>query len=425
MRVVHISTSDRGGAGIAAVRLHLSLREHGVDSHLLTLYKFGPDITCHQVFANAAINKWPIGWLRDFSVKLKRKLKLNKPKHARKANKYLKGRAAGFENFSFPDGLSKIAEHPLVKSADVVHLHWVSEGMIDWPTFFSSCKKSICWTLHDMNPFTGGCHHADDCLGFQSNCKSCPQLVGTINPSISSAVLCLKKEVLSVLDSSKLIITAPSKWLTKLSQCSILFSRFEHVTISNVVNTDIFRPQLSDEIRKLYAIPGGKRVILFVAHHVNNFRKGTPFLIEAFRKMNREDVVLCSVGYPSEELSAIPHLHQLGYVTDELKMSSLYSLADVFVLPSIAENFPNTIVEALCCGTPCVAFNVGGVPEQINETNGLIVEEKSSLALEEAIVRVLESSFNRQEIAYNARRNYSGMSVSTSFKSIYDKLISA
>jgi glycosyltransferase involved in cell wall biosynthesis len=425
MRVVHISTSDRGGAGIAAVRLHLSLRDQGIDSHLLTLYKFGPDITCHQVFSYSAINKWPIGWLRDFSVKLKRKLKLYKPKHALKANKYLKGRAPGFENFSFPDGFSEITEHPLVKTADILHLHWVSEGMIDWPTFFSSCNRSICWTLHDMNPFTGGCHHADDCFGFQSNCKSCPQLVGTINPSISSAVLSLKTEVLSVLDASKLIITAPSKWLTKLSQSSILFSRFEHVTIPNVVNTDFFRPQFSNEARKQYSIPEEKKVILFVAHHVNNVRKGIPFLVEAFQRMNREDVVLCSVGYPSEELSSIPHLLQLGYITDELEMSLLYSSADVFVLPSIAENFPNTIVEALCCGTPCVAFNIGGIPEQINENNGVIVEEKSSSALQEAIARVLDSNFNRQEIAYNAKRNFSSRSVSSSFKSIYDKLISA
>jgi glycosyltransferase involved in cell wall biosynthesis len=421
MRVVHFSTSDRGGAGIAAVRLHLALLDEGVDSHLLTLYKFGPDIPSHQVYLNDNVYRWPVGWFIDFFIRALRKLGLYKSIHSRKTEKYLIGRAPDFENFSFPYGLKKLVMHPLVKSADVLHLHWVSEGMIDWNTFFSRCNKPVVWTLHDMNPFTGGCHHADDCFGFQDNCSLCPQLIGTIDPSISGEVLRSKVRAISGLKSSGLTITAPSRWLTQLSESSILFSRFHHTSIPNAVDASVFRFQVSKETRELYPWAHNKRFILFVAHHVNNTRKGIQMLLEAFQKINREDVVLCSVGYPSEELAKIPNLFQVGYITDDRVMAALYAMADVFVLPSMAENFPNTIAEALCCGTPCVAFNVGGIPEQINNSNGVLVIQRNALSLQVAISDVLDSNYNREKISEDARGKYARNIVANSFKAIYNQ----
>lgn len=425
MKIVHISTSDRGGAGIAAVRLHLSLLEKNVDSHLLTLYQFGPTLPNHVTYANKVVMIAPLGWLKDFIIKVKRKFRIYQPAHDRKGKKYLKGRGTGFENFSFPDGLTRLEHHPLVKSADIIHLHWVSEGMLDWLTFFSACQKPLIWTLHDMNPFTGGCHHADDCTLFQSNCSLCPQLKGTIDPGISHSIWNYKAMSVSGLKKSQLTITAPSHWLTQLSQKSKLFSNFKHITIANGVNHSVFHPVDVEELRKKYSWSQGKKVILFVAHHVNNIRKGIPFLLEAFQNMNHEEVVLCSVGNPSEELSSIPGFYQLGYVQDESTMAALYSMADVFVLPSMAENFPNTIAEALCCGTPCVAFEVGGIPEQINSGNGVLVKEKNAVALRGAIEQVLNTNFSREQIAADAKLRFGQSLIADAFISLYRKGVEA
>ncbi len=424
MKVLHISTSDRGGAGIAAVRLHLALLKAGVDSRLLTMYKYGDDIEEHYILSPSDCSDFP--WLSRrfyFFLKVLKHFDLYKPIHERLDVKYLKNQKKGFEKFNFTFSSYKLENHPMVKDSDVINLHWVNEGFLDFKSFFSKGKKNIVWTLHDMNPFTGGCHHSDDCLGFMKKCGKCPQLKDTPNENIAERMLSIKAASLNGINDAQIKIVTPSKWLSKRSESSILFQRFKHEVIANCVNENIFFPHEKVESRKQLSLPLEKKIILFVAHNINNPRKGIATLISAFQKIVQSDpnVVLCSVGSVAPELNGIDNFIQYGYIKDDIQMALLYSGADVFVLPSMAENFPNTICESISCGTPVVSFNVGGISEQINISNGILVNEISSDALMISIRKCLNdlNTFDSKEISSVAAKNYSEKVVVEKYLSLY------
>ncbi len=426
MRVLQISTSDRGGAGIAAVRLHLALLKEGVDSQLLTMYKLGEDIKEHYVFSPEDCKRFKLLYqcIYFFRAILIR-FNLYHLIHQKLEKKYLKNQAKGFEKFSFTSSLNKLENHPLVRSADIINLHWVSDGFLDFNSFFSNCDKNIVWTLHDMNAFTGGCHHSDNCNGFIIDCAKCPQLKNTLDDDIAKKTLEMKSTAIAKIRNNQLKIITPSHWLSEKSKSSKLFSKFNHTVIPNGIDPAIFFPQNKKESRKLFLFPDDKKIILFVSHNINNPRKGINILIEAFNQLQiiNPNLLLCSVGSISNELSSINNLIQLGYIKSDEQMARLYAAADVFVLPSLAENFPNTICESLFCGTPVVAFNVGGVSEQVNNSNGFIVDKINATDLKDAIEKCLASysSFNQKTISADAVLQFSGTSVAKKYREVYSK----
>lgn len=382
MKIVHLNTSNKGGAGIAALRLHEQLLKTGVDSKFLTLHRFPSEIPEQFQFHR--------GELADFSDRVLKKLKLREPYPKALEVKHTQGRPTGFELFSLPYSKFRLDQHPLVQQADIVHLNWVNDGFLDYASFFSHTNKRIVWTLHDMNPFTGGCHHADGCMKFTSACEVCPQLERTIDPSYSNTVFGVKRSGLAKVADHQMQIVSPSSWLRTLSEQSTLFHRFKHTTIPNVMNEKRFASRNKSEVRRKLSIPDDKKLILFVAHNLSNTRKGGAYLLEALKLLgNDAQIMLCSVGAESDSVNyPLPHA-AFGYVNEEERMADLYAAADVFVLPSLAENFPNTICESLLCGTPVVAFNVGGIPELINEKNGKLADPFDITHLAEAIQFVL------------------------------------
>ena len=152
MKIVHISTSDKGGAGIAALRLHKGLLQQNVDSSFLSLFGSGTGET------NSEFNINPSVQLSNLQ-KIKRKFGLPVTQVERNL-RMLKGIKGDYEIFSFPFSDFQIEQHPLVQSADIINLHWVA-GLINYPSFFKFIKKPVVWTLHDMNPFMGGFHYME------------------------------------------------------------------------------------------------------------------------------------------------------------------------------------------------------------------------------------------------------------------------
>lgn len=424
-RVVHISTSDKGGAGIAAVRLHKAMLLVGIDSHLLTMVEHSSTIPNHAVAATGISGIVPFfAPFHFFFKKLKRKLGMQVNAYSAYHDAQLKGRPAGYEYFSFPVSGYQLQLHPLVKKADIIHLHWVSEGFLNVKSFFNELNKPLVWTLHDMNPFTGGCHHADGCEGFQLACFPCPQLKGTVNERNAEGTLNLKYNAVKKLRLSKTAVVAPSQWMLDLARKSKVLGRFDQWRIPNMMETEQFIPMDKVESRKKRNLPLDKKLIFFVAHHIQNPRKGIHFLIDAINLLNREDVLLCSVGYVSQELRSNTSVLQLGYVSDPVVMAELLSAGDVFVLPSLAENFPNTTVESLLCGTPVVAFNVGGISEQIDKTNGYLVNEISALALADKLKLFFENQeqFDSAAISRDAHMTYNSSQLLTAYLAIYQQL---
>ena len=427
MKVIHITTSNKGGAGIAALRLHEELLSSGIDSQLLSLHQFPSTIKEQYLFDKRAYSFPLFVAAQDLFRKVLRRLNLYLPIAVKYSKKYLKNRPRGFEHFSFPFSDLSILKHPLVKRADIIHLHWVCDGFLDYKNFFINCDKKIVWTLHDMNPFTGGCHHADGCIKFETICNNCPQLKNTIDENFSKTLLKIKENALKFVQVDQLKITAPSIWLTVLSKKSSLFKRFAHYTIHNVADDNIFKPRSKTEVRQKLNIPTEKKLVLFVAHNVSDKRKGTHFLIDALKHFGKDDSMLvCTVGSSSDLISFDLEHKKMGYVNEEQTMAELYAAADVFVLPSVAENFPNTICESLMCGTPVVAFNVGGISELLNDENGVLVEPFNVNKLYNAIDLVLknQSKFDRKQISENTFKQLDKKEIAKQFKDLYTEMLS-
>jgi glycosyltransferase involved in cell wall biosynthesis len=418
MKVVNLSTSDMGGAGIAAKNLHMALLEHGLNSSFVTKYKLGPELKNHflleeekaGIFDRVANGiksriRATTGWFNDDL-----------------GNYYLKDRPKGFEHFSFPWSELEPQNNNHIAEADVVHLHWVSDGFMDYKKLFALKDKKFVWTLHDMNPFTGGCHHSDGCMKFQTNCNYCFQLKGTRDEYLSGKILNYKFEALKDINDNQLKIVAPSKWLADLSKTSHLFSRFEHQVIPNVIDINSPSKELTEALRSSHS---ENTVFLFVAHHFDNPRKGINTLIQALQRLKHQNFHLITVGERLSDFANDKRVIQCGYVNDKDYLKELYTKADAFILPSLAENFPNTIVEALLCGTPVIASNTGGIPEQVNDNNGVLVEPNDVEAWKNALDNFIENKnrFNRRHIQEQAEQTYDKRKIVSEYLHVYQSLI--
>ena len=407
MKILQVSMSDSGGAGIAAVRLHQALLDKGVDCKLLTLKKTRDDIPEHYVFHKKDASIFP--WLTQamgFVDRVLKRFKLKSDYYRSRRKKYAYGGAQGTDMFNFSFSEYRLESHPLVREADIIQLHWVCGGFLDFRGFFKRASKHVVWTLHDMNPFTGGCHYSYDCLGYEKDCRACPQLEGAKSNSAAQRMLAEKIKVLHGQDRSLSIVT-PSKWLMDCSKKSKLFSKYEHRHIYNIVNEKSFCLTDKASSREKLSLPTDKKIILCIGS-LEYPRKGNDILVESLPLLNREDVILCCVGSVSETHKDNPSIVQLGYVKDSNKMRDIYNAADIFVLPTRADNFPNTIVEALLSGTPVASFYVGGVPEQINESNGILIEKRDPQSVATSLDQFFDNkgAYKRGVISEQASRRY-------------------
>jgi glycosyltransferase involved in cell wall biosynthesis len=422
MKVVHVSTSDMGGAGIAAKRLHQALLENGISSHFLTLLHLGAPVEHHSVIGSAQ----KVTGYSYLKKRIRGILEYRLPflfKNARE--EFFKSKPKGFDHFSFPYSEIDLANNEIIKQADIVHLHWVSDGMLDYKKFFKGNTHSMVWTLHDMNPFTGGCHHADDSRGFMGDCSDCPQVKGTADESVAFKNLREKISALENIREGQLHIVTPSSWLGDLAGKSRAMGRFGRSVIPNIIPVNTFKPYDKLKCREELNIPGEAKVILFVANDVSNIRKGIRELLGAINNLTGDGVVVCTVGNKLPDNSINKKLVQLGYITSEEKMAKVYSAADVFVLPSHAENFPNTIMESLLCGVPVVASDVGGIPEQVDSWNGILFEKGNTSALANAILKVLEhkDAFNPAQMRESVLKKVSPNVIVKKYTDIYSALL--
>lgn len=415
MRVVHLSTSDFGGAAIAAINLHRALLEQDLQSHLLTLGRTRNDIPAHTCIDPFELGGWPL--FEQARFKLKRVLEktgLREDRDNQPGNRYLQNRPPGHEIFSLPYSWFDVLQHPIVRRAELIHLHWVSYGLIDVERFFKACDRPVVWTMHDMNPFTGGCHHADDSRGYQKACQNCTQLA---DPARAHGWWQAKARGFAAFPKGMLAAVAPSQWLADQAMASTLLHDRPVQVIPNGFDTHIFHPVDRMEARRLLGLPSDTRIVLFNAFDVGGLRKGMPLLIPALQTLADRPVLLClGARPPGLELE---NARFSGYVTDQDRVALHYSAADLFVLPSQAENLPNTISESLLCGTPVVAFHVGGIPEQVDATNGIVVRERSVAALAEAISVALAREWDSEAIAARARARYDQRLISTAYRDLY------
>jgi glycosyltransferase involved in cell wall biosynthesis len=383
MKIAHFTTyPNQGGAGIAAWRLVRGLRSRGVDADLVGIWKFGiTDEPGQQNFAydrKLAHRLWRVA--RRFQVDwFNKKL----------PSASLRG------GMPFHSDLSPLGQ-PMLESAmgaDIVHLHWVCD-FIDYEYFFSKLPVGvpIFWTLHDMNPFTGGCIHSYGCQKFQIACGKCP-LLGSESPNDESARVLQRKVQALAPHLRNLCVVTPSQWLGDLAQKSRVFVGAQFRVVPNGVDLNIYHPQGRKRGRAMISATDQEQVILFVAASLRQTLKGGPLLIEAWKELEARGVktrVVClgdSTGFEAPE-----NWQLLSFAEEEKEKAAILAAADVLAVPSEVENYPNVICEVLACGVPVVGSCVGGIPELVLDgLTGFTFKERNAVCLADSLQRLLES----------------------------------
>lgn len=417
MKILLVNTSDRGGAANACIRLHKGLLAQGSDSTLLLADK--------QLHIEQSVKYIP----KTQKLSQQKKIKQKTIRLLQKTRLYpnpidphanIAGRKFNLYPFSLLLPGQKFNASPFYKAATIINLHWV-HLFLDWQSFFEDSKKAVVWTLHDMQAFTGGCFHSFDCPKYQNDCSDCPQLKGAKNPDYAAQQLQRKQDYLANFD--KLHIVTPSQWLMTCSQKSTLFNRFPHYNIKNSVDTSCFQAYDRNFCRHFFKLPEDQRLILFVAGNGEAI-KGYNYLKTAWEKLPEyhQSCKLFTVGSGQYEQSVI----SIGPVYDERLMAMLYSAADLLVVPSLAENLPNVIAEALCCGTPVIGFPTGGIPEMIiDQENGYLCPEISADALAETILKYLKKPeiFDQQKIINQAVDTYDLSVQANAYQQLYQSIL--
>ena len=290
---------------------------------------------------------------------------------------------------------------------ELINLHWVA-GFLDLGAFFDwlPARMPLVWTLHDMATFTGGCCHDMGCGKFTQQCGACPQLGSSDESDLTRAVWRRKQKYYSALDARRFHIVTPSRWLEQEVKRSPLLSRFPRSVIPYGLDLEVFKARDRRFSREVLGIPQEAKVILFVSNGLHVHLKGFRHLIGALEGMDSSSRIflLCLGSGSSPKLERFPHAH-ITSMTDDRSLSMLYSAADVFVLPSLIDNLPNTMLEALACGTPVVGFAAGGIPEGVRPgVTGLLAKTGDSAELRSAILELLGNDAKRAEMSANCRR---------------------
>ena len=364
MRVLHLSTSDiAGGAARSAMRLHEGLLALGVESDMLVARKTS-DLPSVQNIVPPGRRFW------DF---LERRI--------------IGRNRTDISNthFTFGESGLDISRHPLVRAADVLHLHWVTHFLSSSSlAALAALGKPMVWTLHDMRPLTGGCHFSAGCEGFTRDCTPCQQLR---RDPLHTASRSLADQRAVAADIS---VVAPSRWLAECARRSAIFAGSRVEVIPYGINTAEFFPMPRAEARAQLGLPAERPLILFGADVASDRRKGAAELVAAFHQLPGAPQLMCFGKLKGRFSELGDRVIPLGYLRSSAELRAAYSAADVFALPSLEDNLPNTLIEALACGTPVAAFNVGGIPDILTDgVNGRLAECGDTAALATALADLL------------------------------------
>ena len=387
MKILIVNTSDiNGGAARATYRLHKSLLNSGVDSQMLVQDKHSDDYT---VIGPGTKIKKAIAKIRPTLDQLP-------------VTRYKKRTKIIFSPAWLP--FSGIVNRINEINPDIVHLHWIAGGMLRIEDL-TKIKKPIVWSLHDNWAFTGGCHIKLDCDKYKNKCGKCPILKSAQENDLSRSIWTRKKKVFDKLDN--LTIVGLSKWIANCTKESSLLKNKKIINLPNPIDTDIFKPFNKIEARKLWNLPKDKRIVLFGAMNATGDPlKGFKELSESLHKISKRDIELVVFGSsePKESQNFGFRTHYLGTLHDDVSLVTLYSAADVVIVPSLQENLSNVIMESLACGTPVVAFNIGGNSDMIeNKINGYLAKPFDTNDLAYGIEWILNTP-NYDELRRSARK---------------------
>jgi glycosyltransferase involved in cell wall biosynthesis len=368
MKVLLLSTYElKGGAAIACKRLMTALnKQEGVEAKMLVMQKQSEDVEVIQA-RDSIFDKFNMAYERLSFLP------------------YEKDKSVRFQ-FSIANTGQDITKHELYQWCDVVNMHWVNQGFVGLKGIakLMGGPKPLVWTLHDMWAFTGGEHYSGESRALEEKAGFSPMLNKPSKKDLSHRLWKKKKAAYQ-----KLHIATCSSWLKEEALSSSLMRDADVRNIPNPIDLNQYKVQNKAELRAKLKITSEKKLVLFGAFNLEDERKGMSFLLKALEELpSKEEVALVLFGK-----GEVPELgmeqHKLGIVPSD-QMAEVYGACDVFVSPSIQDNLPNTIMEAMACGTPCLAFDVGGIPEMIDhKENGYLAKYKNADDLRKGLEYVL------------------------------------
>lgn len=409
MKVCLINTYDlTGGAAVACRRLLHALNspESGVQARMLVAMGTGDHPAISRLDADA-VERWKA------KARIAAERLYFRPFHNGRVNAFY---------FSPANVGADITDHPAVQEADVLHLHWINLGFLSLNGLrkLASLGKPIVWTLHDMWAFTGGCHYSGDCRRYTEGCGNCPFLKRPHEGDLSHR---LNREKRFLADFR--FVTC-SEWLASEALSSSLLRNAAVSAIPNPLDMDTYSPGDKREARRSLGLDPDGKYLLFGAANLTDERKGFAYLQRALdtlasKKDGREPELLI---FGKGAVAQTPfRTHNLGSLASDAALATAYRAADVFVLPSLQDNLPNTVAEAMACGTPVVAFNTGGLPEMIDHgVNGWLAPLRDADGLARGISNLLELPEAGQRAREKALAMYHPAGVAARYRAVYESL---
>jgi len=411
LSVLHVATTDLGdGAGIAAFRLHQSLRQLGVESRMAVMNKRSSRSDIHQVEGSFGSSKRSplLDFVSDgLEVLLNQFLPQN----------------------SFPLHSRRLLSSSLVKQSSVFNLHALHKRRRYFAADLClalSQRAPVVWTLHDMWAFTGHCTYSFDCERWKDACGACPTLADPVKLAFDTTAMNLRFKR-RIYAGSNFVAVCPSRWLADLARASPLLAgkRIEHIPYG--IDTSVFRPVDKRAARQRLSLPPNARILLCSAFSFSDRRKGLPFVWEALSRQQRSGeglLLIMGNGLPPTEMPRGWSMRTMGFLPDPAQQALVFSAADALIFPSLADNLPNTVLEAMACGAAVLAFAVGGIPEIVrSEETGYLAPLGDADALARGIDWLFEDAERLGRIqraaAADIARNYAPRVQAERYRDLY------
>jgi len=373
MKVVIVSASKNGGAGKAAFRLHSNLLKSGLADSTFLVPTTDKSAGKNIVTLDSAFSK-------DLLNKFLKKIRYQKKKYNLKY--YLKSLKVNYEMATLPFSNFRIEKEKVIKEADIINIHWVAD-FLNYKSFFKNTKKPIVWTLHDMNAFQGLFHYEADMMSNEL-------IVGGYDNDL------INKKIRYVHQHKNIHVVCLSKWLMEKSQQSAVLGRYPHYLIPNGLDFKNYEANFDEKEYKLETgINLYNKTLLFVSDNIHNHRKGFDILYDALHKIQNIAFNIITVGGDKIELPKnYNHIH-FKWISNDNEINKLYTISDLFILPSREDNLPNVMLESFANGTPVLSFNTGGMKDYIIQgKNGILIDNFDSTDLSNQILNFHNNKYN-------------------------------
>lgn len=370
MKVLHLSSTDSGGA----IELHAGMLEYGIQSRMLVK---GNDLG---------------GVSSIFRVSDLRRNRSNLGSYISKL--FLPDSNSDLSMFSLPLLGAGIQNHPFVKDADVIYLHFVAQS--SFISIFElenllKLNKPVVFVTRDMWSMTGGCHSFLDCESYQYSCSICPHYINSIS-LFNWPQWQLKKKKIIFSKYPNLIFVGISDWCSIELKKSFATKNRKSFTIPNAINVNLFTIYDKVKLKRSFGFDPNIPILGFGARSVNSTLKGFDFLKKAIKILDEKGIIFSVASFGSNNAENLSKVHyHLGYIDSREKMAEYFNAIDIYISPTLAEAFGNTVAEAMACGTPVVGFETGGLIDIIDHRdNGYLAKYKSAEDLANGIIYFLE-----------------------------------